>query len=68
MPTIKQFQNSDGTYNGVALMSAVTGLSQAEIKWTFDRVKYLKQVEGKSKAEIAAILREECRATPWESR
>lgn len=66
MAALKQFQNADGTYNGVAVMAAATGLSAAEIKWSFDRMKHLLHVEKKTKAEAVDILREECRSKPWE--
>lgn len=63
---MQQFQNADGTYNGVALMAKATGLSAAEIKWSFDRMKHLLHVDKKSKTEAVTILREECRTRPWE--
>lgn len=35
-------RNSDGTYNGVKMMAQLSGLSEEEIKWTWDRLKELK--------------------------
>ncbi len=65
---MKQFLNPDGkTYDGVRLMAAATGLSAAEIKWSFDRIKQLMHVEGKSKTEAVAILKTESAAKPWET-
>lgn len=59
------FKNADGTYNGVALFSEMTGLSQAEIRWTFDRLKHLLHVEKLSKADAVAQIRQEAAAKPW---
>lgn len=67
MTTLKDFQNADGTYNGVALMSKVTDLSQAEIAWSFERMKHLLHVEKKTRSEAVAILKTECASRPWES-
>lgn len=44
-------RNIDGTYNGVTLMSEISGLSQAEIRWTWERLRHLMHVDGKSKDE-----------------
>lgn len=57
-------RNEDGTYNGVTLFAELTGLSQNEIRWTFNRAQALKR-EGKTAAEIKAILKTEGEHRPW---
>lgn len=59
------FRNPNGTYDGAAMLSAMSGISKDEILWTFNRLKHLMHVDGKSKAEAQAIVKEECRAQPW---
>ena len=54
------------TYNGVRLMSDLSGLSQMEIRWTFDRLKQLMTGEGKSKEKAMAIVKDEGKSRPWE--
>jgi hypothetical protein len=58
-------RNPDGTWNGVKLLNELTGLSEAEIVWTFSRTKELMVVEGKSAAEAKAIVEREIPARPW---
>lgn len=38
-PILPQCKNPDGTYNGVKFFSAITGLSEEEVKRTWDEVK-----------------------------
>lgn len=71
-PFIEKFRNPDGSYNGVAAIHDLTKLlypksdiSQAEIDWTFRRMKVLIQGEKKSKDEAKAIVREEAKGRPW---
>lgn len=52
------------TFNGVAMMADLTGLSQAEIRWTAMRMKQLYS-EGKMKKEVLSIVRSEGRSKPW---
>lgn len=59
-------KNPDGTYDGAKALAAISGLSEAEIKWTFQRVKHLRD-EGKSPAEVKAIVKDEVRLKPWEA-
>jgi uncharacterized protein YoaH (UPF0181 family) len=62
------YRNPDGkTYDGVRLMSDLTGgvISQAETRWTFERLKQLMVSEGKSKEEATAIVAAEARSRPW---
>lgn len=58
--------NPDGTYNGVKIMARLSGLSEAEVKWTFYRFKHLMQVQKKTKDEAKAIITEESKTKPWE--
>lgn len=57
-------QNSDGSWNGVRAMSALSGLDQREIKWMFDRMKQLKTA-GVDADEMKRIVREEGASKPW---
>ena len=67
MAAFAKYQNADGrTYNGVRMMSDISGLSQAEIRWTFDRLKQLMTAEGRPKAEAIEIVKDEARSRPWE--
>jgi hypothetical protein len=62
----EKYKNIDGkTYNGVAMMSELTGISQEEIAWTATRIKQLIHQEGKTKDEAVAIVREEGKSKPW---
>lgn len=60
------FRNPDGTYNGVKTMAALSGLSEAEVLWTFNRLQQLIVREKKPAAEARAVVREEAKAKPWE--
>lgn len=60
-------RNADGTYNGVSLFAALTGLSQAEIRWTWDRMRDLVK-SGCTGAQAKEIIKEEAKAKPWEER
>lgn len=60
-------RNADGTYNGVTLMAEISGLSQDEIRWTWERLRHLIHVDGRSKDEAKAIVRDEARMRPWEA-
>ena len=61
------FRNPNGTYDGAAMLSAASGISRDEIMWTFERLKHLMHVEGKSKDEAKAIVADEGRSKPWEA-
>jgi hypothetical protein len=58
-------RNPDGTFNGVAIFAELTGLSPEEIKWTFDRMKQLRD-GGVSAEEMVGIVAEEVKSRPWE--
>jgi hypothetical protein len=58
--------NPDGkTYNGVKIMAKLSGLSEAEIWWTWCRAKELKEM-GMDKEQILSVLKAEGRNNPWE--
>ena len=57
---LDRHQNADGTYNGVSFMSEISGLSQAEVLWTFNRAKEL-LAAGHTKVEVKATLKREAR-------
>jgi len=62
----EKYRNSDGkTYNGVAMMADLTGLSREEIAWTANRIKQLIHQEGKSKEQAVVIVKEEGKSKPW---
>lgn len=63
---LDQFKNKDGkTYNGIAAMSAFSGIPQAELAWMAKRIQALTK-EGVSKTEISATIKAEAKAKPWE--
>ena len=53
-------RNPDGTYNGMTVLSELSGLSQEEIMWTWERAKELR-ASGLSKEQISRALRTEAR-------
>lgn len=61
------FRNPDGTYNGIKALAQISGLSEAEIAWTADRLRALLKA-GKSKDEAKAIVRAEAVSRPWACR
>lgn len=58
------WRNPDGTYNGAKALAKLTGLSEAEIEWTWTRMKAL-IAEGKPIHEAKTILEEESKGKPW---
>jgi len=63
-----RYRNADGkTFNGVAMMADLTGLSQAEVRWTAERLRQLMHADGKSKAEALAIVKAEACHRPWDA-
>lgn len=60
-----RWRNPSGTYDGAGMLAEMSGLSKAEIMWTFERLKYLMQAEGKTKEEAKAIVKEETKTRPW---
>lgn len=61
----EKHRNANGTYNGVTAMAELTGLSAAEIKWTFERLRQLMHVDKKPKDEALVIVKEEAKGKPW---
>ena len=61
-------RNPDGTYNGIKVLAAISGLSEAEINWAWDRIRYLVRVEGKTSQEAKAIALKESETKPWENK
>lgn len=57
---MEKHRNPDGTYNGVSALSELSGLSQEEVRWTWERAKELRAM-GLSKEQIARALRMEAR-------
>lgn len=62
-----RFRNADGTYDGVGMMAAISGLSRDEIRWTIDRMKQLLS-EGRTTDEAKAILKSEAKDRLWEKK
>jgi hypothetical protein len=59
------FRNQDGTYNGIALLAAMSGLEQREVQWTADRIRQLMVVEKRPREEAVATVTEECKGKSW---
>lgn len=62
----EKHQNPDGTFNGISLLSELSGLPDAEILWIFKRTQELRMVEGKTREEAKAIVKAEAVGRPWE--
>lgn len=62
---LERHRNADGTYNGVTAMAEMSGLTPAEIKWTFDRLKHLMHVEGMTKEAAKDVVKAEAASQPW---
>lgn len=58
---MEKHRNPDGTYNGVSALAELSGLSQEEIRWTWERGKELR-AQGLSKDQISRALRMESKA------
>lgn len=66
--SFEQYRNPNGTYNGVKAMSDLSGLSEAEVLWTFNRIKHLIQVDKMPRLEAVAKVKEEGKSKPWEQK
>jgi hypothetical protein len=64
---VKAYQNPDGTYNGLKILADLSGLSLAEIAWTWNRMKQL-HAEGVPSEKRKAIVAEEAKSRPWEKK
>jgi TRAP-type C4-dicarboxylate transport system permease large subunit len=65
---IGSFRNPDGTYDGIKMLAAMSGLSEAEVAWTAKRLKHLMHVEKKTKEEAKAVVAQESKSRPWENK
>lgn len=62
--SISDFANGDGTYNGVALLAALTGMPASEVAWTAERIKAL-TAQSLPRPYIHAVVTEERKSEPW---
>ena len=62
--TLGQCRNPDGTWNGAATMALITGLSEAEIRWTWDRLSAMLK-SGMDKQEAMRLVKEQAKEQPW---
>lgn len=60
-----KYRNPDGTYNGIAALAELSGLFEAEIRWTFIRLKELMTSQGLSREQALAIVKGEAADKPW---
>lgn len=60
-----RWRNPDGTYNGVKALAALSHLSEDEVAWTFNRLKYWLFHKKKSVDEAKALVAEEAKDQPW---
>ena len=66
---MEEFRNpGTDTYNGIKMLAAISGLSEAEVAWTAKRMQQLIREERLPAAEAKAIVRQEAKARPWEVR
>lgn len=63
---MKEFLNPDGeTYNGLAALASLTGLSEDEIEWAWLRIKELTFSKEYDKEEVQEIIARERILKPW---
>lgn len=66
--TLERYRNPDGkTFNGVALLAELSGLSQAEIAWTAARLKELMTVQRVDREVAKRMVKLEATLKPWET-
>jgi len=63
---IERWANGDGTYNGVAMLAELAGLSREEVTWTAARLKQLITVDRVPATRAKAIVAEEAKSQPWQ--
>lgn len=63
---IAAYRNPNGTYDGVAMLSDLSGIPRAEVEWTAGRLSQLIARENRPKAEALAMVKEEVKSKPWE--
>lgn len=61
---MKDFRNPNGTYNGIKALAAWSGLTEAEVKWTADRMQALMKA-GATAEQAKATVKEEAKSRPW---
>lgn len=59
------YRNADGTFDGAAAMSAMSGISKEEIMWTFSEMKRLLCVEKLPRAEAMRQIKAQAALAPW---
>lgn len=64
-PAMWDCQNPDGTWNGARMMARWTGITEAEVIWTWRRLQQLLGTEGKTKNQALAIVKQEAKEKPW---
>lgn len=57
---MEKHRNPDGTYNGITALAELSGLSEEEIRWTWERAKELRAA-GLSKEQLKRALKMEAR-------
>jgi hypothetical protein len=57
-------KNPDGSFDGIRMLSALSGLDQREVKWTFNRMKEL-SAAGHGDDERKRIVKDEAISMPW---
>ena len=64
MPGIDEFRNPDGTYDGAAALSAISGIPKDEVIWMWKCTSAL-LVQGTPKSEVTRIVKQEAAMKPW---
>lgn len=62
---IAQFRNQNGTYDGAAVLAALTGLSYVEVAWSAKRIKDLLATTNMTRQQVVSQVREEAKTKPW---
>ena len=66
MDLFEQFKNpGKGTYDGCAMLAALTGRPESEVVWKFFRLSQLMRIERKTRDEAIAIATKEAEGRPW---
>ena len=64
IPDLQQFRNQNGTYDGVAFLASMTGLSYGEVEWTARRIREL-ILCGTSRSDAVALVKQEAKEGKW---
>ena len=62
---MSKYRNDDGSYNGARELADMSGISEAEVLWTFTRLRHYLVTERLSKDEARRRVAEEAKARPW---